>query len=51
MFPREGSREIENTEREAIPANIGGGNIVGVAPRRFSNFSDINTIGTSMKWE
>jgi hypothetical protein len=30
---------------------IGGGNIAGVAPKRFSNLSDINTIDTAMKRE
>jgi hypothetical protein len=30
---------------------IGGGNATGVAPERFSNLSDINTIDTAMKRE
>jgi hypothetical protein len=40
-----------NTEIEAVPAKIGGGNIVRVTPRRFSTLSNINTIITAMKKE
>jgi hypothetical protein len=38
-------------ETEVDPAKIGGGNAAEVAPGRFSTFSDINTIITTMKRE
>jgi hypothetical protein len=44
VFLRSGGRETRNIETEAVPAKIGGGNAVGVAPGCFSNLSDINTI-------
>jgi hypothetical protein len=43
--------KTRNTETEAVPAKIGGGNTVGVAPGRFSTLSDINTTVTAMKRE
>jgi hypothetical protein len=51
VFPRGGGREIRNTETEAVPTKIGGGNAAGVAPGPFSNLSDIITITTIMKRE
>jgi hypothetical protein len=51
VFPRGGSGETWNTETEAIPAKIGGGNTTGVDLRGFSNLFDINTIDTTMKRE
>jgi hypothetical protein len=51
VFPRVGGRETRNIKTEAIPAKIGGGNATIVAPERFSNLSDINTIETTMKRE
>jgi hypothetical protein len=46
-----GSGEARNTDTEAVPVKIGGGNTAGVAPRRFSTLSDVNTIITAMKRE
>jgi hypothetical protein len=46
-----GSGEARNTETEAVPVKIGGGNIPGVVPRRFSTLSDVNTIITTMNRE
>jgi hypothetical protein len=46
-----GGGEILNAETEAVPAKIGGGNIAGVAPKRFSTLSDVNTTITAMKRE
>jgi hypothetical protein len=51
VFPRGGGGETRNIETEAIPAKIGGGNDAEVAPGRFSNLPDINTIDTAMKRE
>jgi hypothetical protein len=50
-IPRWGGGDTQNREIEAIPAQIGGGNDVGVAPGRFSTLSDVNTIITAMKRE
>jgi hypothetical protein len=44
-----GGGETRNTEIEAVPAKIGGGNTVGVAPGCFSTLSDVNTTITSIK--
>jgi hypothetical protein len=46
---RRGGGEIQNTETEAVPVKIGGGNAAGVAPGLFSTVSNINTIITAMK--
>jgi hypothetical protein len=43
--------ETRNTKIEDVPVKIGEGNAAGVAPRRFSTLSDINTIITAMKRE
>jgi hypothetical protein len=51
VFLRRGGKEIRNTEIEAVPAKIGGGNATKVVPDRFSNLSDITTINTAMKRE
>jgi hypothetical protein len=51
MIAKRGGGETRNTETEAIPAKIGGGNTAGVAPRCFSTLSDVNTIITAMKRE
>jgi hypothetical protein len=48
---RQGSGEIQNTETEAVPVKIGGGNAAEVTPGRFSTLSDVNTIITAMKRE
>jgi hypothetical protein len=41
--------ETQNTEIEAVPAKIEGGNAARVSLGRFSTLSDINTIITAMK--
>jgi hypothetical protein len=51
MIPRRGSGEIRNTEIEAVPTKIEGGNASRVAPGRFSTLSNVNTIITAMKRE
>jgi hypothetical protein len=51
MIAIRGARETRNTEIEAIPAKIGGGNAAGVTPGRFSTLFDVNTIINAMKRE
>jgi hypothetical protein len=51
VFPRGGGGETQNTETEAVPAKIEGGNAAGVTPGCFSTLSDINTIITTIKRE
>jgi hypothetical protein len=46
-----GGGETRNTETEAIPVKIRGGNAARVAPGRFPTLSDVNTIITAMKRE
>jgi hypothetical protein len=48
---KRGGGETRNTETEAVPVKIGGGNATGVTPRRFSTLSDVNTTITAMKRE
>jgi hypothetical protein len=47
----QGGGEKRNTETEAVPVKIGGGNAAGVAPGCFSTLFDVNTIITAMKRE
>jgi hypothetical protein len=49
MITKRDGGETRNTEIEAFPAKIGGGNATVVTIRRFSTLSDINTIITPMK--
>jgi hypothetical protein len=51
MIVMRGGIETRNTEIEAVPAKIGGGNATRVVPGRFSTLSDVNTIVTAMKRE
>jgi hypothetical protein len=51
MIAKGGGGKTQNTETEAVPANIGGGSADGVAPRRFFTLSNINTIITAMTRE
>jgi hypothetical protein len=51
VFLRRGGGETQNTETEAVPTKIGGGNDAKVVPGRFSNLSDITAIDTAMKRE
>jgi hypothetical protein len=51
MIAIRGGKKTQNTETEAVPVKIGGGNTVGVTPGRFSTLSNVNTIITAMKRE
>jgi hypothetical protein len=51
MVAKRGEGETRNTETEGVLAKIGGGNVAGVAPGRFSTLSDVNTNITAMKRE
>jgi hypothetical protein len=46
-----GGRETRNTKTKAVPAEIGGGNAIGVSPGRFSTLFNINTIISALQRE